>query len=30
MIWVLLQLMQIYFFLLNVHVHMKIGDNASE
>ena len=23
-------LMQIYFFLLNVHVHMKLGNNASE
>ena len=22
--------MQIYFFLLNVHVHMKLGNNASE
>ena len=21
---------QIYFFLLNVHVHMKLGNNASE
>ena len=23
-------LMQIYFFLLNVHVHMKLGNNTSE